>query len=91
MSEFNFLQQKIIDSLQKKKVGTTCPSCGQNEWAIIDQVVSVQIADINGGVRLPAPFIPSAGLICNSCGFVRVHALLQLGIDLEELKMGFKK
>ena len=40
---------KLLATLQKRKVNPICELCGQNNWAVVDQAVSVQITDLSGG------------------------------------------
>jgi hypothetical protein len=88
MSEFNPLQQKIVDAMTSKGVTDECPFCHHKEWAVIGEVISVQIASFDGSVRLPAPFIPSAGLVCSHCGYIRLHTLPALNIKISDLEKG---
>ena len=48
------------------------------------RVVSLPVAEAESVYRIPPPFVPSGGLVCNNCGFVRLHALLPLSIDPKE-------
>lgn len=71
---------KLLATLQERKVNPICELCGQNNWAVVDQAVSVQITDLSGRFSIPPPQIPSAGLVCNHCGNIRLLALGVLGL-----------
>jgi hypothetical protein len=71
---------KVLAALAQKRVTPACELCGQNNWAVVDQPVSVQITDLSGGFMIPPPQIPSAGLVCNNCGNIRLFALGALGL-----------
>jgi hypothetical protein len=73
-------RQKLLAALQERKINATCEVCGHNNWAAIDQAVSVQITDLSGGFSIPPPQIPAGGLVCNHCGNIRLFALGALGL-----------
>jgi hypothetical protein len=73
----------ILEKLKEKEVSPKCELCGHNNWAVIDQAVSAPISDLTGGVRIPQPQVPCAGLICNNCGNLRLFALGALGINVK--------
>jgi hypothetical protein len=75
-------KEQLLKKLSERGVNPQCEVCGHNNWAVVDQAISVQITDLSGGVRLPAPQIPSAGLVCNNCGNLRLFALGALGISV---------
>jgi hypothetical protein len=73
----------LAKALNEKKASAACVSCGSNDWTLVPEA-----ALIHQWLRvLPAPGIPVSVAICNSCGFVRLHALAHLGLlpkDAEE-------
>lgn len=71
-------RNKLLAALQERGVEGKCGLCGHNDWAVIDQAVSVQITDLSGSFQIPPPQIPSAGLICNNCGNIRLFSLAVL-------------
>ena len=77
-------KDQLLQKLAEKKINPNCECCGQNNWAVIDQAVSVQLTDLSGGFRIPPPQVPSAGLVCNNCGNIRLFALGALGISFEQ-------
>jgi hypothetical protein len=68
-------KDKLLAALSKRGINPLCECCGKNDWTVIDQAVSVQITDLSGNLRIPAPQVPSAGLVCNNCGNIRLFAL----------------
>ena len=82
-------QQKVLEALNKKKINANCEVCGQNNWSVGDQAVTLLVSNLEGGISLPPPNIPSAALVCNNCGNVRLFALGVLDI-LEQKEGGAK-
>ncbi len=68
-------KDRLLAELSKRGINPECECCRKNDWTVIDQAVSVQITDLSGSVRIPAPEVPSAGLVCNNCGNIRLFAL----------------
>ena len=79
-------RQLVLARLQERGVNVTCELCKTNDWIIFDSPLAVIIADPGGGISLPVPQIPAAGLICKNCGNVRLHALGAL--DLIDVLQG---
>lgn len=55
-----------------------CPCCLANEWAIMhgeDYTLGIMALQKNGAFSVPPPNIPVTGAACNSCGYIRMHAL----------------
>jgi len=75
-----YFREKVLAALSQRGAKPECEVCGQNNWAVINQAVSVLITDLSGGFMLPPPQIPSAGLVCNNCGNIRLFALGALGL-----------
>ena len=73
-------QERLVQALRDRGANTTCEVCGKNNWAVIDQAVSVQVTDLSGNWQMPPPQIPSGGLVCNNCGNIRLFALGVLGL-----------
>ena len=72
--------ERLLATLKEKRVNPVCEICGHNDWAALDQAVSLQITDLSGTFSIPSPQIPSAGLVCNNCGNIRLFALGALGL-----------
>lgn len=79
-------KDQVIDKLGQKGASAHCEICKHNDWAVVDQAVGAPISDLSGGMRIPQPQIPCAGLICNHCGNLRLFALGALGIDVNPKK-----
>lgn len=75
-------KELILTKLKEKGAAVQCEICQHNNWSVVDQAVSAPISDLSGGVRIPQPQIPCAGLICNNCGNLRMFALGALGIEI---------
>jgi hypothetical protein len=73
-------REKVLAALAQKWPNPSCDICGHNNWAVVDQAVSIQVTDLSGSVSIPPPQIPSAGLVCNNCGNIRLFALGALGL-----------
>ena len=73
-------RDKLLAALNQRGVTPICEICGRNNWAVVDQAVSVQITDLSGTFVVPPPQIPSAGVVCNNCGNIRLFALVSLGL-----------
>jgi len=82
-------KEKLIKILNEKGVTVKCELCGQNNWAVADQAVTLNISKLEGPFQIPPPSIPSAALVCNNCGNIRLFALGVLGL-LEQKKGGDK-
>lgn len=73
-------REKLINALKERGANVICEVCGRNNWAVIDQAVSIQVTDLSGSWQIPPPQIPSGGLVCNNCGNIRLFALAALGM-----------
>jgi hypothetical protein len=73
-------KETVLAKLTEKRANPVCEICGQNNWAVVDQAVSIQVTDLSGAFSIPPPQIPSAGLVCNNCGNIRLFALGALGL-----------
>lgn len=69
--------KKVLEKLQQKGMRTECEMCGKNDWSVVEQPVSVYVS---GAFISSHPQIPSASLICNNCGNMRLFALGALGL-----------
>ena len=80
-------KKKIIDALNSKGVKTTCPMCGNKQFAIADGYFTQNIQkNFNQGIIIGGPAIPTIGIICSNCGFISQHAIGFLGLLKVELK-----
>lgn len=68
-------KDQLLAKLAERGARPQCEICEHNNWAVVDQAISVQITDLSGALRIPPPQIPCAGLVCNNCGNLRLFAL----------------
>lgn len=80
MAETKNFKDKVIEKLNEKQIKANCEICTKNDWALVDQPVSINITDLSGNLRIPMPQVPSAAMICNHCGNIRLFALGVLGL-----------
>jgi hypothetical protein len=73
-------RDRVLEALRQRGVRNECELCGDNNWSLVEQPVSVLVAPRSGEFHVPPPQIPSAGLICNHCGNMRLLALGALGL-----------
>ena len=73
-------QREVLDALRSKGINPVCHVCSTNAWSVADQAVTLIVSKLDGGIALPPPAIPSAALVCNNCGNVRLFALSVLGL-----------
>jgi len=83
-------KEKLLEELKKRGAKANCELCDHNNWSVVDQAVAMNITDLSGSFRIPPPQIPSAALICNNCGNVRIFALGVLGLIEQPNKGGNK-
>lgn len=80
-------KQRVMQALAAKQVNPICSSCGKNNWTLVERVVTVTIQE-GEGYSVPPPFVPSLGMLCNNCGYIRLHALKALDIDVKDKQEG---
>jgi predicted nucleic-acid-binding Zn-ribbon protein len=74
-------KKKIVDKLKEKGVRTTCPMCNNNKFVLADGYFSHPIqGNIQSGLVIGGPAIPTIAIICTNCGFTSEHALGALGL-----------
>jgi hypothetical protein len=59
-----------------------CPMCGANNWGSAHYYAVIPFTEdpLKVTPGSPEPMTPAAVLVCQSCGFVALHALDVLGI-----------
>ncbi len=75
MAENTNFKNEVLTKLREKGIKANCEICNNNNWAFVDQPVSVNITDMSGNLRIPTPQVPAAAMICNHCGNIRLFAL----------------
>lgn len=74
-------KDRIIRVLQERGAILPCPRCGNASFALIDGYFNQSIQpQLNGGIVIGGPSIPSVAVICNRCGFISQHAAGALGL-----------
>lgn len=64
--------------LMEKVKNHYCPCCSTNAWSILSSPnnnFGLLALSKDGGFSIPPPHLPILGLACNSCGYIRQHAL----------------
>ncbi|WP_133250785.1 hypothetical protein [Janthinobacterium sp. 78] len=64
--------------LQERVKSHACPSCGTNGWGILsapNMNFGLIALSKSGAFSIPPPNIPTMGVACNNCGYIRQHAL----------------
>lgn len=69
----------VIRFLGAKGASPSCPTCHENDWTVTDGSAELPHAFLmasprGGGLVLPPPGFPIVALICNNCGFLRLHS-----------------
>lgn len=74
-------KKKIAAKLNEKGVRPGCPMCGHKNFILADGYFNHTIqGDIQSGLILGGPSIPTIAIICSNCGFTSQHALGVLGL-----------
>ncbi|MFZ1081843.1 MAG: hypothetical protein WAO19_07950 [Candidatus Kryptoniota bacterium] len=72
---------KILDILKEKGVQGVCPMCGNKNLILMDGYFTHPVqGNLNAGVIVGGPAIPSVAVVCTRCGFMSHHALGALGL-----------
>lgn len=74
----------VIEGIQRallaKKATLSCSACGQGAgWTALEArdlkgVAGLGIFSTSGDFSIPMPYIPVIVLICNNCGYIRLHS-----------------
>lgn len=75
-------RRKIAAKLAEVGVRGGCPMCKkERSWVLADGYFNEPIqGDLDQGLVIGGPSIPSVALICSNCGFMSQHALGALGL-----------
>lgn len=74
-------KKQLLKRLTERDVHHTCERCRRNDWQLVDQIVPISVVDDVRQFTIPPASIPSAALICNHCGNIRLFSLGALGIE----------
>ena len=74
--------QQVERGFAARSVRSECPMCGHGAAAIDpnDYVVHAHIAGPPAGIEAFAVGIEAIAVVCENCGFVRMHARNALGV-----------
>ena len=74
-------KQKIITALQNRQALLPCPRCHKQKFTLLDGYFNQTIQqNINTGLIIGGPSVPSAIIVCENCGYMSQHALGVLGL-----------
>jgi hypothetical protein len=65
--------------LTERQAVLPCPSCGTTSWAVGDSLVLVPMYQTGGPIIIGAGF-PAVLMVCNRCGFFRMHSAILIGL-----------
>ncbi len=76
------IRGKIQKALDKKgRKGMECPVCSNNEFILIDGYVVNALQDnLDSGIKIGGPSIPSVVAACNNCGNMLFFNAIVLGL-----------
>jgi hypothetical protein len=73
-------KQEIIDRIRQRAPSIRCPMCQQNSFSLVDGYFRSTLQKTINSLTLDGPGVPSAAIICSTCGFISQHALGVLGL-----------
>ena len=74
-------KQKILNELNQRLQGLTCPICQNQNFAMIDgYFYNYPQGNDFSSLNLGGQNIPTIAIVCNKCGFVSQHVLGVLGL-----------
>ena len=72
-------KDKIVEWVNTRSKFHNCPSCGDNNWTVGDDLLNMM--PYNGGnLVLGGPAYPAAFLVCNHCAYVRQYMAVPMGL-----------
>jgi hypothetical protein len=72
--------QAIIRALEARGALLPCPRCGNKSFTVINGYFNHTVRPQTSSVVLEGLSLPTAGVVCNKCGFLSQHALGALGL-----------
>lgn len=74
-------QEEIISKIREQRATSNCPRCGNNSFSLVDGYFNLAIqGQPAGNVQIGGPSVPTIALVCDSCGYISLHALGALGL-----------
>lgn len=61
-------KERFIDTINKKWSTKKCPMCGNNNWNISEDMMTMLGVDDKKSIRLGGKVIPIVAVTCNECG-----------------------
>ncbi|MDK2756425.1 MAG: hypothetical protein KYX66_06785 [Blastomonas fulva] len=74
----DIIRGKMATFLKDKKATPNCSSCGSNNWTVPDDemaMLRLPIFEQGNIISMPGPAIPAYIMLCNNCGFIRMHSV----------------
>lgn len=78
-------EQEVIDFLTPRTRSYQCPVCLTQKWGVFlrpDMRFGLLGEHLNGNVIVPPPLLPTVMAICETCHFMRLHALEAIAADI---------
>jgi hypothetical protein len=90
---FSKFQQTIMDAIEKRVTNIKCPICKNNNFAVLDGYTRRFLNKDLNKVQIGSQNLPSATVICHSCGYIMDFSIGALGLmnNLEGSNNGKKK
>lgn len=74
-------KQKISNALQQKQALLPCPRCDKQKFTLLEGYFNQTIQqDLQAGLTIGGPSVPSVVVVCDNCGYMSQHALGVLGL-----------
>ena len=71
-------QRQVKAFLEEKLASADCPTCEENDWNILITPSSgkrgTPVIEIQNEENIAVTRIPAVCMICNNCGFIRLHS-----------------
>lgn len=75
---------EIIKKLTEKNfLAYTCPVCGKRNFSCQPSIATILLSSDIHAIQF-GTYLPSAVVVCNSCGHLEFFSLQQLGINIKE-------
>jgi hypothetical protein len=85
MENFDQIKPRIIEALNSKARNLKCAACYNNEMILIDGFFNRSVQkEINSGLIVGGPVMPTIGLVCKKCGHIMEFSLGALGLLSDE-------
>lgn len=75
------LAKKIINALDKKGAKKRCPRCDHKNFRLIEGYFNHYIEELPAAVGTTSLGMTSIVTVCENCGYMAQHAIVELGSD----------